>query len=67
MHFVLSFAILFAASVEAAVGPIAELIVSNAQRSPDGFQREYVIHYSVKHDVALLMPMQHDRGERPIP
>ena len=44
MHFVLSFAILFAASVEAAVGPIAELIVSNAQRSPDGFKREYVIH-----------------------
>ena len=44
MHFVLSFAILFAASVEAAVGPIAELVVSNAQRSPDGFKREYVIH-----------------------
>ncbi|KZV75804.1 multicopper oxidase [Peniophora sp. CONT] len=39
--FVLS--ILFAASIEAAIGPNAELVVSNAQRAPDGFKRDTIV------------------------
>ena len=35
-------ALAFAVVTEAAIGPTAQLTVSNVQLSPDGFTREYV-------------------------
>lgn len=40
---------------KAAIGPVAQLTVSNAQLAPDGYMREYVMHASsIAPYIALL-------------
>lgn len=37
------FAVLFAASAFAAIGPVADLVISNADVAPDGFSRAAIV------------------------